>query len=350
MQEFAEQYIDELKAKDDRYDTRLGDDFFVCTFPNGVKTWIFVYEVDGYKRRRTLGIYPDMPLAEAREVLFEARKLQKVEEQLLQDALSRQGDTGVRVQAAQTSDDSAAGKGSKRRRLMDTNLFSGLAAGTLLTLSAVFAYTRLAPDPAATVNTARTQPATAPGAPTAAPAAVPVETLANTAVAPSTATQTPVNPTPAPEPAATGSQMPESVRKLEQALAGTVARELLTSGVRNDNPIDELRDQVLVEATGEREIFYFTEVRGMPGQTLTHRWTRNNELVASFELHCDDRWRMPLYSSTPIDSEDIGNWQVELLDASARTLEKHSFRVDYANAGSAVQPTIPASGGSSYAR
>ncbi len=346
MQEFAEQYIDELKAKDDRYDTRLGDDFFVCTFPNGVKTWVFVYEVDGYKRRRTLGIYPDMSLAEAREVLYDARKLQKVEEQLLKDALTRKGEGGARAPQAQSITENATGARTKRKPLLDTNLFSGLAAGTLLTLSGVFAYTRLAPEPSTPANTARLQSVPAQTVPTPAPARI--DTLASatdsTATTPAPAELAPVPP-PAAEP-----QVPESMRKLEQALAGTVARELLTSGVRDDKPVDELREQVLVEATGEREIFYFTEVRGMPGQTLTHRWTHNNELVASYQLICDERWRMPLYSSTRIDSQGIGHWQVELLDAAANTIEKHSFTVGYANAGSALQPASPASGGSAHAR
>jgi len=35
--------------------------------PTGKKTWVFRYMIDGRARRMTLGVYPAIPLSEARE-------------------------------------------------------------------------------------------------------------------------------------------------------------------------------------------------------------------------------------------------------------------------------------------
>ncbi|MDH3769284.1 MAG: hypothetical protein OES99_12660, partial [Gammaproteobacteria bacterium] len=82
MHEFAEEYVVNLQPREERFYTRLGDDFFVATFPNGVKTWVHMYEVNGHTRRQTIGVYPEMPLQKALDALFSARRAQAVDAQL----------------------------------------------------------------------------------------------------------------------------------------------------------------------------------------------------------------------------------------------------------------------------
>ena len=98
MQEFAEEYVANLKPRDERYDTRLGDDFYVATFPNGIKTWIYLYKVNEYSRRQTLGIYPEMPLPVALESLYAARRTRAVEAEL-----AEQGLDGSQIRIAEDS-------------------------------------------------------------------------------------------------------------------------------------------------------------------------------------------------------------------------------------------------------
>ena len=88
MHEFAEEYVANLKPREERYDTRLGDDFYVATFPNGVKTWIYLYTVNDFTRRQTLGIYPEMPLPQALESLYAARRTRAVESELAEQGLN----------------------------------------------------------------------------------------------------------------------------------------------------------------------------------------------------------------------------------------------------------------------
>ncbi|MCX5888447.1 MAG: integrase arm-type DNA-binding domain-containing protein [Deltaproteobacteria bacterium] len=67
--------IKNLKAKDKRY-TEWGErGFGVRVTPNGVKTFIFKYRFDGKVRWMTLGIYPQMTLADAHEAHGDAWKV-----------------------------------------------------------------------------------------------------------------------------------------------------------------------------------------------------------------------------------------------------------------------------------
>ena len=68
--------IRSLKAKSERYevwDTEPG--FGLRVAPTGRKSFVFLYRFDGRPRRYTLGVYPRMSLAEAREHLAKSRRL-----------------------------------------------------------------------------------------------------------------------------------------------------------------------------------------------------------------------------------------------------------------------------------
>ena len=130
MQEFAEEYVANLQPRDERYDTRLGDDFYVSTFPNGVKTWIFLYEVNGYSRRQTLGVYPEMPLDRALETLYAARRTRSVENELMDQGLDGSG----QVRKAEDSPIDLTARASRRTRLPrpGKSFMLGAVAGTVV--------------------------------------------------------------------------------------------------------------------------------------------------------------------------------------------------------------------------
>jgi integrase len=67
--QFEDRAIKSLKPKSTRYDFRekSGNGFAIRVFPSGEKSWIFLYTFEGRKRRLTLGKYPTMSLAKARQ-------------------------------------------------------------------------------------------------------------------------------------------------------------------------------------------------------------------------------------------------------------------------------------------
>jgi hypothetical protein len=75
-------YFRDLPPKPRRYDTPLGDGLVFSVFPNGTKCWVLVYSAGGFTRRRTLGLYPEMKLEDARGAAGQAARVIEVEAEL----------------------------------------------------------------------------------------------------------------------------------------------------------------------------------------------------------------------------------------------------------------------------
>lgn len=74
---FTDMTIRNLKAKDKKYYVREANGFTLRVMPSGVKTWLYIYTVDGRRKEMNLGIYPYVKLADAREKHGEALKLMR---------------------------------------------------------------------------------------------------------------------------------------------------------------------------------------------------------------------------------------------------------------------------------
>jgi len=111
--------------------------------------------------------------------------------------------------------------------------------------------------------------------------------------------------------------LPEPSRK-----ALTIARTVLTSGIRNREPVDNLGISIRSEVT--QTLYLFSEIRDMAGQTLTHRWLLNGTEMASVNLNVGGiRWRT--YSRKTITPTMVGLWRVELLNSKGDLLSVHKF-------------------------
>ncbi len=101
---------------------------------------------------------------------------------------------------------------------------------------------------------------------------------------------------------------------------GAVARAVFTSEVVDREPTDEL-DQL---TTDYGRVYFFTELVGVEGYTLTHRWQYGGEVIAEvpFEIG-GPRWRV--YSSKDLLPGWIGEWTVTVVDASGNVLAQHTL-------------------------
>lgn len=137
------------------------------------------------------------------------------------------------------------------------------------------------------------------------------------------------DPAPSADPATTAS--PEST--------GEVARSAFTSGIADREPIDQ------IETVGNdvTRVYYFTELQGLDGQTVTHRWEYGGEVKAEvpFEVGAP-RWRVS--SSKNLDPGWTGEWTVSVVDGAGNTLSVEHFSYTKAEpaAAPAATETIPA--------
>lgn len=117
---------------------------------------------------------------------------------------------------------------------------------------------------------------------------------------------------------------------------GMVARSAVTSGIENREPVDQLTSAT----TNMDKVYYFTELRDMQGQTVTHRWEHNGEVMAEvpFEIG-GPRWRV--FSSKRLEPNWTGDWKVSVVDATGSTLSVNTFTYDQATAPSGMSSEMP---------
>ncbi|MCB1762178.1 MAG: tyrosine-type recombinase/integrase [Gammaproteobacteria bacterium] len=72
---FTDIFIKNLTPKAKRYDVREGEGFCIRVFPSGEKSFFYVYQLNGHRRRMTLGRYPALSLKEARKEHAKAASL-----------------------------------------------------------------------------------------------------------------------------------------------------------------------------------------------------------------------------------------------------------------------------------
>lgn len=130
---------------------------------------------------------------------------------------------------------------------------------------------------------------------------------------------------------------PQAMEKTETAAAvpeqsgfnpGTVARSAFTSAIDNREPVDTLQQTNAME----QKIYFFTELRDMEGQTATHRWELNGEVMAevAFEVK-GPRWRV--WSSKNLQPQWVGEWKVSVLNSANEVISETSLDVTAATDG-----------------
>jgi hypothetical protein len=338
--------IDDLQPQAARYDTPIADDLLICTFPNGVRTWIFTYTANGFQRRQSLGVYPEMSLADARQALFAARKLQAVENQLAEHGLGSEIVRELPHEGATT-----ASHAQGRRRWLERRTVSAALAGALMSVATLlvgrhipfdYYFDRFAPvkmrdtrpvgPPVTGRAAARSRAADASVAAAAHADGSAPDGATRGGAGRSAAVASPAGATSG-DAAGSGTSMSDlseanrALLKAQETLRGSVAREVLARGIEEGRPVQPVDTQLTLDADAPTTLYYFTDLRGMAGKTVQHRWLRDGRVVSEIPMQVGAGWLSSLHSSATIAPDMTGRWEVRICDTSGRALEQHSFEV-----------------------
>lgn len=116
----------------------------------------------------------------------------------------------------------------------------------------------------------------------------------------------------------------ESAAPTEAAAApatqGSVARAIITSGISEREPVDEL-----TSVGGDVPLVYlFTDLRGMQGERVTHRWEHDGQVVSEVGFDVKgQRWRV--WSSKTIPAGTTGAWKVHVVNSAGEVLTTREF-------------------------
>lgn len=141
----------------------------------------------------------------------------------------------------------------------------------------------------------------------------------------------------APEPAAAPAPMPAAEPAPTPMARGSVARAAFTTGIKDHEPIDELKSL----SNDVHTVYYFTDLHGMTGQTATHRWEYNGKVIAEVHFKVGGpRWRV--WSSKTLLPEWLGQWKVSVLNGAGQLISEDAL--DYTAAPKpAAMPEQPVS-------
>jgi hypothetical protein len=99
-----------------------------------------------------------------------------------------------------------------------------------------------------------------------------------------------------------------------------VARALFTTGIAGREPTDRITSL----DNGVRQVYFFTELTGLEGKPVAHKWEYAGEVKAAVTFQVGaPRWRV--WSSKTLDPGWTGTWTVSVVDASGATLAQETL-------------------------
>jgi hypothetical protein len=108
----------------------------------------------------------------------------------------------------------------------------------------------------------------------------------------------------------------------------TVARAMLTSEIRDREPVDRLSGSMQSSDKDTLTVYFFTELRGGDaGEMVLHRWQHNGITVTEVPFRIGDTERGRVFSKRIITAEDAGDWMATVVDQSGRIIESRSMKV-----------------------
>jgi hypothetical protein len=125
---------------------------------------------------------------------------------------------------------------------------------------------------------------------------------------------------PAESPPAAESPESSASSEASPAAAGSVARAVFTTAVADREPSDELS----VVPSSMSRVYFFTELLGLEGQRVIHRWEQGGQMRGEVQFDVGgSRWRV--WSSKQMLPEWTGEWRVTVLDEAGAELASESF-------------------------
>ena len=101
---------------------------------------------------------------------------------------------------------------------------------------------------------------------------------------------------------------------------GAVTSATFTSGIADGAPID-YRQQF---DTNTPVVYYYTEVVGLGGQKVTHRWKLEGKVIQEITLPVKSE-RHGVWSMNKMQPQRTGNWMVEVVNPGGEVIKRDNF-------------------------
>lgn len=104
------------------------------------------------------------------------------------------------------------------------------------------------------------------------------------------------------------------------AAEDALARAQFTTDIDGREPVDAVQRLT----TGHDRVYFFTELRGLEGRAVTHRWMHDGNVEATVDFEVGGpRWRV--WSSKDLLPQWTGAWTVVVVDDTGERLGLETF-------------------------
>ena len=106
-----------------------------------------------------------------------------------------------------------------------------------------------------------------------------------------------------------------------------VLRASLNYQIKDNQPYQQVNEAIKMPKNKAIDLFYFTEIKGINGNSLFHYWYKDGVLVykTQFEPKVN---KSRLISSKKLSAGDIGEWQIQLADRKGKVLSEVNFNAE----------------------
>lgn len=105
-----------------------------------------------------------------------------------------------------------------------------------------------------------------------------------------------------------------------------VIQAQLTSAIQQREPIDEI-DHIQLNQGASARIHFFMRLRDLNGQQVNVRWVHQDKEVAQIKLPIGNNEQWRTHANKLLPKTRLGQWHVELHDASGNLLAQRNFTV-----------------------
>ncbi|GMR15961.1 MAG: hypothetical protein BMS9Abin31_0260 [Gammaproteobacteria bacterium] len=96
--------------------------------------------------------------------------------------------------------------------------------------------------------------------------------------------------------------------KPENSKGNNITRAFFTTGMLNSEPVNRL-----LVGSKLKNVYFFTDLRHMEGQTIYHRWEYEGKVISKVKFNIkNSRWR--IFSNVKVKPDMIGKWTVVVTD------------------------------------
>lgn len=110
----------------------------------------------------------------------------------------------------------------------------------------------------------------------------------------------------------------------ETITSNNIVRAQLATKLNGLEPANSVANQIKAKARGTVRVYYFNELHGLKGRTVTHQWTHDGKIYANVSAEIkSNTWLM--YSSKALNSSMLGEWKIQVSDDKGNVLATRHF-------------------------